>query len=379
MGDHLPTVRAAVVQAAPVFLDREETTRKACSLIREAGRKGAKIVVFPEGFIPCHPVWYHFLPASQARAVALSTELFRNSVVVGGPVTQLLGQAAKDGGCWVVMGVCEKLAGTTGTMWNSIVYLSPDGEVMRVHRKLVPTTAERLVHTGGMGSDLEAVATPFGPVTGLLCGENSNPLLVFSALAQSSVIHAAMWPHHFSRKEGPALSMPDVILNNARSLAYQMGSYVLSAGGLLDDSVRERIAVTDDDLSWLAERRDFGGSCIVAPNGMVCAGPLRHEEEILVADLDLERVLPKKLMHDYSGHYTRADIFHVKIANDPAPLLQAPWLIGSADKISDESEPLHSAAAATDFPALPDFGANCVSPASLVLEEQVAWEKHTSS
>ena len=325
MPDQLPTVRAAVVQAAPEFLDREATTQKACSLIREAGRRGAEIVVFPEGYIPCHPVWYHFLPASQPAAVSLAADLFRNAVVVGGPVTLALGAAARDAGCWVVMGVCEKRAGTTGTMWNSIVYLSPDGEVVRVHRKTAPTTVERLVHTGGSGSGLEAVGTPFGPITGLLCGENSNPLLVFSALAQSTVIHAAMWPHHFSRKTDPVMTMPDVIINNARSLAYQMGSYILSAGGTLGEGVAERIATTDVDRAWLRERQDFGGSCIVAPNGKVLAGPLGPEEDVLVADLDLERILPKKLMHDFAGHYTREDLFSVRIEPDPAPLFDPPW------------------------------------------------------
>lgn len=330
MGDELPKVRVAAVQAAPVFLDRERTTEKACELIRDAGRQDVDVIVFPEGFIPCHPVWYHFLPASQPRAVGLATELFRNAVVVGGAETQALGQAARDAGAWVLMGVCEKEAGTTGTMWNSIVYLSPDGDVVRVHRKLAPTTVERLVHTGGVGSDLEAVQTPFGPITGLLCGENSNPLLVFSALAQSSILHAAMWPHHFSRKDGPTLSMRDVILTNAQSLAYQIGSFVCSVGGTLDDSTRERIAETDEDLAWLTERRDFGGSCIVAPSGKILAGPLGGDEETLIADLELERVIPKKLMHDYAGHYTRRDVFHVDIADDPSPLLEAPWTRGAS-------------------------------------------------
>ena len=87
MGDRLAVVRAAVAQAAPVFLDREATVDKACELIARAGREGAEIVAFPEGFIPTHPVWYHFHAATGQSAIDMAAELFRNSVVVGGPAT----------------------------------------------------------------------------------------------------------------------------------------------------------------------------------------------------------------------------------------------------------------------------------------------------
>src|SRR6185295_10494186 len=115
MGDHYPVVKVAAVQAASVFLDREGSTEKACALIREAGRGGARVIGFPEGFIPAHPVWYHHHPATGAIANELAGALFRNSVEVPGPEIEALGAAAREANAYVVIGVCEKLPRTIGT------------------------------------------------------------------------------------------------------------------------------------------------------------------------------------------------------------------------------------------------------------------------
>src|ERR687894_2180893 len=105
MGDAYPVVKVAAVQAASVFLDREGSTEKACRLIREAGRNGARIIGFPEGFIPAHPVWYHHHAATGSLATRLATELFKNSVEIPGPEVHELCAAARDANAYVVMGV----------------------------------------------------------------------------------------------------------------------------------------------------------------------------------------------------------------------------------------------------------------------------------
>lgn len=328
MGDHLPTVRAAVVQAVPVFLDREATVEKACDLIRQSGSRGAEVVVFPEGFIPSHPVWYHFHAATGREALDMAADLFRNAVIVGSDATDRLAAAAREGGVWVVMGVCEKRTGTTGTLWNSALYLSPQGEVAGVHRKLTPTVGERLVHTGGTGEGLRAVTTPFGPVSSLLCAENSNPLLVFTVAAQYARIHAALWPNHFSPTQP---RMRDVILSAGRAFAYRAGCYVLNAASTLDDETRRRVARTEEDDVWLREEANLGGSCILAPNGDVLAGPAGAEETILVADLDLDELVSKQSIHDFAGHYNRPDVLTLQIHDEPRPILDAPWTTGQTD------------------------------------------------
>jgi len=184
MGDQYPTVKVAAVQAASVFLDREGSTQKACGLIREAGRNGARVIGFPEGFIPAHPVWYHHHPATSAIANRLAMELFKNSVEIPGPEIDQFCAAAREANAYVVMGVCEKIPNTIGTMFNTQVFIGPDGRLLGKHQKLMPTVGERLVHMGGFGDTLTAVQTEFGPMTGLICGENSNPLAVFAMTAE---------------------------------------------------------------------------------------------------------------------------------------------------------------------------------------------------
>src|SRR5687767_7582738 len=137
MGDSYGTVTVAAVQAASVFLDRERSTEKACGLIREAGKNGARVIGFPEGFIPAHPVWYHHHAASGAIANRLATELFKNSVEIPGRETDALCAAARDANAYVVIGVCEKIPNTIGTMFNSQLYIGPDGMLIRKHQKIM--------------------------------------------------------------------------------------------------------------------------------------------------------------------------------------------------------------------------------------------------
>ncbi len=144
MGDVYPIVKVAAVQAASVFLDREGSTEKACRLIREAGRNGARVIGFPEGFIPAHPVWYHHHAATGAIANRLATELFKNSIEIPGPETDALCAAARDANAYVVIGACEKIPNTMGTMFNSQVYIAPDGTLIGKHQKIMPTVGERL-------------------------------------------------------------------------------------------------------------------------------------------------------------------------------------------------------------------------------------------
>jgi nitrilase len=322
MGDHLPTVRAAVAQAVPPFLDRDAGIERAAALIREAGAQGARIVVLPEGFVPSHPIWFHFHAGTSQAALDMAADLFRNSVVVGGEHTDPLVQASRDAGCHAIVGVCEKEPGTTGTMWNTTLHIDPERGIVGRRRKLTPTVGERMVHAHGHGDGLRAISTEFGPVTSLLCAENSNPLAIFSVAAQSAVLHAALWPNHFSPTQ-PV--MREVIVGASRALAYRAGAYVLSAASTLDDATRKRVASTDEDLAWVSDATNVGGSCIVSPDGRVLAGPLDDAEGLLVADCDLDALVPKKVIHDYAGHYNREDVFQLLVRDAPGPILDAPW------------------------------------------------------
>lgn len=306
MGDVLPNVRVAAIQAAPVFLDREATAEKALRLICEAGAGGAKLVGFPEGFIPGHPLWYHFHSASSTRGRQLTTQLFLNSVEVPSPTTDRLCQAAREAGIYVVIGFCERIPGKTGTMYNSQLFLSPGGEIIGKRQKIMPTAGERLVHALGSGEGLRPVETEFGPISGLICGENSNPLAVFALQAMGTRIHVASWPSHFSETQ----PMLDAIEISTRALAYQGGVFVINSVGLVSDEMIETLAVTEEDRRFLKRRQqESGGASIVGPRGRFLAGPMGPGEGILYGDLNLNEIVTRKVVQDFAGHYNRPDLF----------------------------------------------------------------------
>lgn len=319
MGDTYPTIRGAAVQAASVFLDREGSTVKACELIREAGRRGADIIGFPEGFIPGHPIWFHFHPATGRIATELSVELFKNAVEIPGPVIESLQRAACAAGAYVVIGVCEKLPNTMGSLFNSQVFIGPNGEYLGKHQKLMPTVGERLVHMGGNGDTLRAFQTTFGPASGLICGENSNPLAIFTTIAQHSRVHVMSWPNHFPTAGDP---LRDRVKIDSQAFAQMSKAYVISACGTVDNAMIERLELSTADEQLIRNPDFCGGSSIVAPDSRVIAGPLGSEEGILYADLDLEVGIKMKLRHDFAGHYNRPDVFQLRV-NSAAPQIYA--------------------------------------------------------
>jgi aliphatic nitrilase len=315
MGDKYPVVKVAAVQAASVFLDREGSTAKACRLIREAGKNGARVIAFPEGFIPTHPVWYHHHAATSAIANKLAVELFKNSVEIPGPEIDALCGAAREANAYVVMGVCEKLPQTLGTMYNSQVWIGPDGKLLGKHQKIMPTVGERLVHTGGFGDTFGAFQTEFGPASGLICGENSNPLAIFALTAEGSRLHVMSWPNHFPTSGDP---MRNRVAVDSQAFAQMSKAWVISACGTVDEDMIRKLEVRPEAEKFLRNPDCCGGSVIVAPNSRVVAGPMGAEEGILYAECDLEAGINMKLRHDFAGHYNRPDIFQLHV-NRSAP------------------------------------------------------------
>jgi nitrilase len=328
MGEKYPKVRVGVVQATAVFLDREACTEKALAFIAEAGQKGVDLLAFPEGFIPAHPVWYHFHPATGKQSHLFATELFKNSVEIPSPTTEALCQAAAATNVNVVMGLCEKRPKTTGTMFNTQLFIDRRGRILGKHQKLMPTVGERLVHTGGFGDSLKVFEMDIGRVSGLICGENSNPLAIFALAAQGTQIHVASWPQHFARGEH---RMADVVAFTSRSLSYKGSCFVLNACGTITEKMREMIPYVEEDRVFLEDPKNGGGSSIVGANSMMVAGPMKGEEEgLLIADIDLEDCVKAKLVHDYSGHYNRPDIFTLTLNTTVREIFRS---VGSDEQI----------------------------------------------
>jgi aliphatic nitrilase len=320
VADPYPKVRVGVVQAAPVFLDREATAEKAIAYIEEAGRRGVSLLAFPEGFIPAHPVWYHFHAATSRKSLSLATELFKNSVEVPSPTTDALCAAAARAKANVVLGLCEKRPRTTGTMFNAQLFIGSDGRILGKHQKLMPTVGERLVHAGGYGDTLRVIDTEVGRLSGLICGENSNPLAIFALAAQGTQIHIAGWPNHFSMNEH---AMVDAVTFQTRALSYKCSCFVLNACGTISDRMREILADTDEVRAFLSDPNKGGGSSIIGADSMILAGPMTGAEEgLLVKDIDLEDCVRAKLVHDYSGHYNRADVFSLTVKTSAPSIYQ---------------------------------------------------------
>ena len=317
MGDVYENVRVAAVQAASVFLDREGSTEKASRLIREAGAKGARVIGFPEGFIPAHPVWYHHHAATGTLANKLSVELFKNSVEIPGPETDALCAAARDANAYVVIGVCEKMPDTLGTMFNTQLYIGPDGRLIRKHQKIMPTVGERLVHTGGHGDTFGAFVTEFGPVSGLICGENSNPLAIFALIAEGTRIHVMSWPNHFPTSGDP---LRNRVAIDSQAFAQMSKAFVISACGTIDERMIEMLEPSPESEKFLRDPNCCGGSLIVNPMSRIIAGPMGPEEGILYADCNMDLAIQMKLRHDFAGHYNRPDIFQLHV-NRAAPQL----------------------------------------------------------
>lgn len=310
MCESFETLKVAAVQAAPIFLDRKATTRKACDLIVEAGKNGAKIIVFPEGFIPTHPIWYLFHSAGSKLATELSVELFKNSVEIQSYEVEQLCNAARTAKSYVIIGICEKNPNTTGTMYNTQVYINPNGEYIGKHQKFMPTAGERIVHKGGNGDTFGIIKTEYGPISALLCSENSNPLAVFALTAEGTRIHAMSWPNFWRISGRP---MKEYVKIASLNFAHVSKSYIISACSTINDEMLERMQLDSNEKELLKDPEVAGGSMIVAPNAEIIAGPMGNEEGILYAEIDLEECVKYKIRHDFSGHYNREDIFQLNV------------------------------------------------------------------
>lgn len=302
------TVRAAVVQAAPVLLDREATTSKVCRLIDEAAAKGANLILFPEAMIPAYPRGLSFGTVVGARSedgrVAYA-RYWDNAVEVPGPVTEAIGAAAERAKAYVSVGVIERESTYRGgTLYCTLLYFGPDGQLLGKHRKLKPTAAERLIWGEGDGSTLTAVKTEFGTVGGLICWENYMPLARMAMYSKGVDIYLA-----------PTADARETWQATVRHIALEGRCFVLSCNQFV---TREMMPKDWEDIGPGPEPFCRGGSAIIGPLGQYLAGPLYDEEGILVADLDLSLITQARFDFDVVGHYNRPDVFQLIVNEEPA-------------------------------------------------------------
>lgn len=307
-----PAYRAAAVQAAPVFLDTDATIAKACRLIAEAAGQGAELIVFPEVFVPGYPYWNWTMTPVQGSP--WFERLFRASILVPGPEIDLLREAAREANATVVIGVNERDPFSMGTLYNSLVFIGNDGALLGVHRKLVPTWAEKLTWAGGDGSSLRVYDTPIGRLGGLACGENTNTLARFTLLAQGENIHTA---NYIALPTAPAdYDMVEAI--KVRSAAHSFEGKVFSvvACAAITPEIVDIVAHDDESRNML-QRKHSAFSGIFGPDGRLISEPLIDVEGITYADVDLSKCIQPKQMHDIIGHYNRFDVFQLHVNRQP--------------------------------------------------------------
>lgn len=301
-------VRVATIQSEPApTLD--EGLQRTEDLVREAARSGASMVAFPETWLPGYPAWldvcrdvalwdHEPVKATFARYAA-------SSVDVPGESGQALCHIAGRQGVTLVVGVSERVAAGPGrgTLYNSLLVISPDGELLNHHRKLVPTYTERMIWGNGDADGLSAVDTPSGRVGGLVCWEHWMPLARQAMHDSGEDVHVAAWPTVHERHQLAS-----------RHYAFEGRCFVLAAGSLL--RATSLPAELEVERSRLAADSAFvlrGGSAIIGPDGEYIVPPLWDRPGVLVAELDLERVRRENMTLDVSGHYSRPDCLSLTV------------------------------------------------------------------
>ena len=311
--------RVAVVQHPSVALHRDATLKRGVELLEEAARHGARLVAFPETWVPGYPEWlWRLRPGDDYELTAeIHGRLLENSVDLKAGDLKPIQAAAKRLKVTVGIGIHEREGDFgRGTLYNTFVLVGPDGSILNRHRKLMPTNPERMVWGMGDASGLRVVDTPAGRVGGLICWENYMPLARFSVFAQGCEIYIApTWDY------GPGW------VASMQHIALEGRCWVLGIGSALrgKDIPRDfphRAELFPDLESWF----NAGDSVVVAPNGELAVGPLHEAHGILYAECNPESSARAKRTLDVTGHYGRPDIFHLEVDRTP----QAPVEFGAA-------------------------------------------------
>jgi len=302
--------RIAVVQRPPVLLDRGRTLHAAVAALAEAARGGAKLVVFPEAFVPGYPVWIWRLKpgADMGLAGTLHARLLDNAVSLRRGDLDALCAAAKENALTVVCGMHERDEDfSRSTLYNTVVVIGPDGTILNRHRKLMPTNPERMVWGMGDASGLQVVDTPCGRVGTLLCWESYMPLARYALYAQGVEIYVA-----------PTYDAGESWVGTMQHVAREGGCWVVGSGlamkaSDIPESFPERARLYPDPEEWI----NPGDSVVVAPGGKIEAGPLSRQTGILYAEIDTARCGSARRTLDVAGHYSRPDVFELHVNRRP--------------------------------------------------------------
>jgi nitrilase len=299
------TLKAAVVQAAPIPGDTAATVAKTVGLILDAARSGIQLMVFPEAFVGGYPKGANFDIHIGGRTPTGRAEFARyhaGAIAVPGPETQAIGAACCEAGTYLTIGVIEREG---GTLYCTALYFAADGVLLGKHRKLMPTAAERLCWGFGDGSTLKTVPTPWGQMGAVICWENYMPMMRMAMFSQNIALYCA-----------PTADDRDSWASTMQHIALEGRCFVLSSCQYLtraDFPADMHNVLSDDDAHVLMR----GGSMIIDPLGRIVAGPSYSGEAMLTAELNLDDIPKAQFDFDPVGHYSRADVFQLTVDTRP--------------------------------------------------------------
>lgn len=307
------TFQIAAVQASPVFMDREATVEKTCRFIAEAAENGAKMVVFPETFIPAYPDWIWRIPAAEyALNQKLYGDLLDQAVSIPGATTDRLCQAARDAGVYVSIGVNERNDDASGgSLFNTNILIDREGNLISRHQKLVPTVSERTIWAYGDPGTLDVYDTEIGKLGGLICHENYMPLVRYSLYGRGIELYMA-----------PTYDQGETWRSTIRHIGKEGRVYIAGCCMVLrKDDVLSRFPQLEPYYKEAGEWINSGNSVIADPEGHIVAGPLSMEEGILYADVNLQHIRNTRWNLDVAGHYARPDAFRLTVRTVPNPVM----------------------------------------------------------
>lgn len=296
----------AIIQTAPVYLDKIKTIELAVTKIEEVATKGANLVVFTEAFIPGYPAWVWRLRPGEDwnTSEALHERLLNNAVnMESGDLTPLF-EAAKKYQVTIVCGIEERESQLgRATLYNSVITIGADGQLLNKHRKLMPTNPERMVWGFGDGSGLKVVDSPAGRIGTLLCWENYMPLARYTLYSQGVEIYIA-----------PTYDSGDDWISSLQFIAREGGCWVIGCGNLMQghdipDDFPDKAGLYPDVEEWI----NPGDSVVIAPGGQIVAGPLTKQDGVLFYQIDPAKAGIAKRALDVTGHYSRPDIFQLQV------------------------------------------------------------------
>lgn len=303
MKDLKKICKIAVVQAAPVMFDKGASTQKAIQLIEQAANQNAELIVFPELFIPGYPygMTFGFRVGSRNESGRKDWKLYYdNSIVVGEAETKQIASAAKQAHAYISIGVSERDA-ITGTLYNTNLFFSPEGDLIAVHRKLKPTGTERVVWGDADKGYFPVAKTPWGVMGSLICWESYMPLARAALYEKGICLYIS--PNTNDNPEWQA---------TIQHIALEGRCYVINCDMFFTKQMYPKLHC-NDEIEKLPDVVCRGGSCIIDPYGHYVTEPVWDKEEIIYADLDMDKVYMSKMEFDVCGHYARPDVLKLQI------------------------------------------------------------------